>query len=255
MKQRARLEERRGNTDRALSLLGTVADRWPSWRNLLSLASLEQITGRAVAAGAHLDEALLLAPSNVFLQARLANLELMHGDLDRAEELYLSVVAVSPQAQFLSELGTTQMILGHYDEALQSFDRAFSLGLQSATAMLNLADCHSLLQNPEEARLWYSRVIEALPPDAPMSASELEIRAQALAQLDRPQEALEAIQQALELTPNSPNVVYAAGACPHSVRRTFWSGEIPETRTGNEDQPQVDRPSVVRPNPGSSPRE
>ena len=66
-------------------------------------------------------------------------------------------MAISPQGQYLSELGTTQMILGRYDEALQSFGRAFSLGLQSATAMLNLADCHSLLQNPEEARLWYLR--------------------------------------------------------------------------------------------------
>ncbi len=209
-RQRARLAEKRGDAAGARRILAAIVERSPSWRNLLNLAKIERFLGDIDAARAHLEEAERRAPSNLPIQVDRAFLELFSGDPEKAEQLFLRIVAEAPEAQHLANLGTAQLLLHHFSDALVSFQRAFALGSKSPVTMLNMADCNQLSGEKASARTWYRRTLEALPKDRPLFAEELEIRAQAQAQLGRTNEALVSIETALERDSDSPSVLYAA---------------------------------------------
>ncbi len=210
MRQRARLEQRRGNADEAVALLATVAQRWPSWRNFLNLAMVERSQGMIESARNNLERALDRAPENVSVKAALAFLEQMNGDLDRAEQLYLEVVAQSPKPHYLSDLGTVAMLLGRYKDALEYFTRAFSMSSTSPVTMLNMADCNSLLGNADEARALYSKIVDLLSQDSQLGARDLEILAQAQAQLGMFYEAIATVDRAILLAPKSGDTMFTA---------------------------------------------
>ena len=70
--QRATLAERRGDLDAAIGLLERSLSLRRSWRTLLVLGKEEVRSSRFEAARTHLEEALGLAPGNVFVRAELA---------------------------------------------------------------------------------------------------------------------------------------------------------------------------------------
>lgn len=208
--QRARLAEKTGRAKEAHQILVDIATSRPSWKNLLNLAKTELILGEIDAARTHLAEADQRAPSTLQVIVERAYLELTAGEPEQAEAMFLKIIAIAPDAQHLSNLGTSQLLLHRYDDALVSFNRAWALGSRLPGTMLNMADCHQLLGHDELAREWYTRAIEAQPDDRPLLAGELEIKAQALAQLGLTNEALAAVQEALRLDHGSPYVLYAA---------------------------------------------
>ncbi len=208
--QRARLAEKMGRAEEARTILTTIATRAPSWKNLLNLAKIESFLGDSDAARTHLAEADRRTPSTLLIMTERAHLELMSGKPEQAEALFLQIVAMAPEAQNLTNLATSQLLLHRYEEALMNFDRAYSMGSRSPLGMLNMADCHLLLGHQNRAQEGYNRALAAQPKNRPLLAGELEIRAQALAQLGRNDEALQAIQEALSLDADSPYVLYAA---------------------------------------------
>ncbi|MCD4751297.1 MAG: protein kinase [Thermoanaerobaculales bacterium] len=208
--QRARLAERMGKAHEAREILAAIVASRPSWKNLLNLARIEHLLGDIDGARTHLAEADRRAPSTLLIMVELAYLELMAGEPEHAEALFLQIVAVAPEPQHLANLGISQLLLHRFREALTSFERAYALGSRPPSTILNLADCHQLLGYPDLARKWYRNAIAAQPEDRPLFAGELEVKAQALAQLGRTSEALETIQEALNLDPDSPFILYAA---------------------------------------------
>ncbi len=208
--QRARLAEKMGRAEDARTILAGLAAQRPSWKNLLNLAKVERFLGNTTAARRHLAEAEQRAPSTLLVMVERAYLELISGEPAQAESLFLQIVATAPEAQHLANLGACQLLLHRFREALVNFERAYALGSRSTAAMLNMADCHQLLGNSDLAREWYRRAIAVRPEGRLLLAGELEVKAQALAQLGRNGEALQAIHKALSLDPDSPYVLYAA---------------------------------------------
>jgi tetratricopeptide (TPR) repeat protein len=113
---------------------------------------------------------------------------------------------------YLSNLGYAHLLLGHLDQAEQSFRRAREIQPDNSFAVLNLADACLLLQREKEAANLYLQVL-ALTEKDPTAASNWQIfsvRAQALAHLGRNEGAIAAIQEALRLEPANAQAAYEA---------------------------------------------
>ncbi len=208
--QRATLAERRGDLERAIALLERSLSLRRSWRTLLVLGKEEILSSRFEDAKVHLEEALALAPGNVFVRAELANIEANHGDPARAEELYLGLVADSPQPVILVNLAHTEMLMGRYAQAAQRLEAVVASGVHLPVVDVNLGDCYLLLGKDVQARDMYRQVIQITEASGELTAVDLGFRAQALARLGRSEDAVATVERAAELAPNAANVAYHA---------------------------------------------
>ena len=209
MAHRARLANLRGRPNIALDLMQSAVDRRPSWWYLLEQGRMERHLGKSVSARDHLERANRLAPDNLLIMQELARFH-MYGNTARAEELYLALVARSPNPKNLTGLGTVQLLLGKYEAALVSFRRAMERGSRAPETWLNVADCYALLEREQEARQWYRDTVTAVDTGNPETAANLGIRAQALAHLGRFDEAAVAIDKALEQAPTNAQAAFDA---------------------------------------------
>ena len=133
----------------------------------------------------------------------LANFELLIGEPRRAESLFERLVADRPELPDLMALGTARLLGRRYAEAERTFRRVLELG-DHPGAHLNLADCLALQGRQAEARVFYESTLERLAEDpSPDSMMALLVKAQALAHLGRPAEAVAAAQGALTQSPNN----------------------------------------------------
>lgn len=209
--RRALLAERRGRREEALSLLRAAARRRPSRQNLLILANLEIRLGETAAARETLAGMLGRFPADPEAESLLAQLELLSGDPERAAALYAGLARRSPGYAELSNLGLAQLLLGRPPDAAESFRKARALAPRNAVAVLNLADAEFLAGRQAEAGRLYGEVLSLTEQDpAAVFWQTLTVRAQALAHLGRAREAVAAVQQALQLAPDNPQVAYEA---------------------------------------------
>jgi tetratricopeptide (TPR) repeat protein len=208
---RARLTEQRGDAPRALALMRTAARRRPSWRILFSLASLELREGQGAAAREDLVSLLARAPGQLDAMSLLAQIELSEGSLTEAERLYAALARRSPGVVELTNLGTARLLLGHRGDAVASFRAAAGQAPDNPIVLFSLAD--ALLidgQEPEAAPL-YRRVLALLAADpAARKPQLLTVQAQARAHLGDHRGAVTAVQEALRLAPDNPQVLYEA---------------------------------------------
>jgi len=211
--QRCRLLQARGDLAAAtLQLRELVADR-PTWPNLLWLADLEVRQGQVAAARSDLEHALALAPGNRWPQAKLAELELLYGDLRRAETIYLRLIATTPHRSNLTNLGLVRYLLGDYAQAVESYRRALALDPGHLTVTLNLADAELALGQKQEAALHYRQVLAILEKksaDLPLESAEKTIQAQCLVHLGQPHAAVALALDAQAASPKEPEVAYQA---------------------------------------------
>ncbi len=210
---RAQLAGQQGKPEEALADLRTAVRRTPSWRNLYHLARLEAGAGKLDDARRHLQEMLRQSPRNVWGLTELANLELAFGDLRRAEELYLRLLAVRPRRGTWTNLGLTRFLLGRYGEATAAYRKALELDPGNPIVLLNLADAELALGRRQEAEALYLEMIERLEQDASASDPESGVemtKAQGLVHLGRTREAVQITQQALQRNPGDAEVIYQA---------------------------------------------
>ena len=209
--QSALLLEHEGRPAEALAQLRASVRQHPSWRGLYELASMESRLGQVDAARQSLEELLQRVPGHYNASSFLAQLELFHGALARAEELYEQLIEQAPGVAELSNLGLVQMLGGNLDDALRSFEQAVEMAPENPFLLLNLADATFLRGDKEGARTKYRRVQELAVGDPSEPGWQLlSTRAQALAHLGEAEPAAEAIQQALRLAPESPQAAYEA---------------------------------------------
>lgn len=206
--QRARLAEARGDLAGAVSLLREVVDRYPSWRYLVELASLELRAGEVDAARRHLEEATALVPGNTWVQAKLGELELVYGDLRRAERIYRDLVASGPQRSDLTNLGIVRFLLEDYEGAVESYRRALQLEPGHVTVTFNLADAELARGRTEEARVLYRQVLDALAIREKPSSLDRCLQAQCLVHLGEERRAVETALEALQESPRDAEVTY-----------------------------------------------
>jgi Flp pilus assembly protein TadD len=210
MAQRARISEARGDLAEAVRLLREVVERCPSWRYLVELAGLELRAGEVEPARSHLEQATALVPGNTWPLAKLGELELVYGDLRRAEGIYRDLVSSSPQRSDLTNLGIVRFLLGDYAGAAESYRRALEIEPGHVTVTFNLADAELARGRMNEARVLYRQVFDALAAREQLSPLERCLQAQCLVQLGEKRRAVEVALQALQESPQDAEVTYQA---------------------------------------------
>ena len=204
---RATILERRSRPAEALTLMRQSVDRLRSADQLANLADMEYRMGQVDNARANLEAALDLDPENFEILSRLAQLEIVDGSVERSAELYEVLVERMPELAELSNLGVAYLLLKRYGDAAGMFERALERAPASPQSMLNLADARRLLGEDEAAMDLYEKTVELIRQD-PDPDVLLTVEGQALAHLDRHQEAIAAVQKALRLRPDNPQVIY-----------------------------------------------
>lgn len=208
---RARLLERRGEGERALSLMQDAARQRPSWGHLFRLADMEYRLGETGAARGHLGELLERFPGYHAAQSLLAQIELLSGSPERAVEIYSGLVERSPQIAEIGNLGTAYLLLGRYPEAEVRFRQARELEPKNPFVALNLADVVLLQEKEREAAALYREVLELAGQDPAAEGWQLvSVRAQALAHLGERRQAVDAVQRVLVLAQGNAQAAYEA---------------------------------------------
>jgi serine/threonine-protein kinase len=208
--QRARIAEARGDLAGAIALRRQIAEGRPTWRNLLELADLELRSGEIEPARRHLEQSAALVPGNTWPKAKLGELELMYGDLRRAEEIYRGLVAAGPQRSDLTNLGLVRFLLGDYDGAVESYREALKIDPGHLTVLLNLADAELARGRMDEARALFQKTLATLAAREGLSPVERCLRAQCLVHLGKRQEGVEMALETLQEAPHDAEVTYQA---------------------------------------------
>jgi serine/threonine-protein kinase len=211
--QRGRILQARGDLTGAVALLRELAADRATFPNLLWLAGMELRLGQVTAARHHLEQSLELAPGNTWPLAKLAELELLYGDLRRAEQIYLGLIASTPHRSNLTNLGIVRYLLGDYAGAIESYHRALGMEPGHLTVTLNLADAELALGRRQEAMQHYAQVLALLEKKArtlPLEPDERAIEAQCLAHLGREREAVALVMDTRDAHPEEPELTYQA---------------------------------------------
>jgi tetratricopeptide (TPR) repeat protein len=206
---RARLLEKRGEKEAALALMRMGVVKFPSWRNLLRAAHMEFAQGNFAAARAYVAQILANSPDHYEGLTLLAQIEFLHGDLDRAAVLYSRLVERYPRPLEQANLGTVQMYRRRYREAEASFRKVLATEPGDPFALLNLADTVSLQGRADEAVALYRQVVRATSLTA-TDWQVLSARAQAQAHLAASPGAVAAIQKMLRIGPEGAQIAYDA---------------------------------------------
>ena len=197
---RGRLLSAMGKPEQAVTLFETAVRRQPSWRNLFFLADAQYRLGRFAAARDQLTLLLARYPDHYDAESKLAQIELLHGSVERALELYRGLVRRNPEMTELSNLGFAQLVLGRYGEAEESFRHALEGAPKNSGIQLNLADALLLEGKRADAEAAYRRLLAGTP----QTSTDLEVlsaRAQALAHLGQGPAAVAEVQEILHLAP------------------------------------------------------
>ncbi len=209
-KLNALLLERRGSTQEALQAMRAAADRLPSARMIRILADMEFRLGHASEARQTIRRAIAIAPE---FRSRelLARIELLSGDPSEAARLLGELDQTTTDFGISSNLGLSLFLLGRYQEASSSFQKALQLAPRNAAANLNLADARLLSGRVEEARQLYRRVVDLIEEDpAGKGPDLLTVKGQALAHLGLGKEAVASVSEALRKSPDNPQTLFEA---------------------------------------------
>jgi len=208
--QRSRLAEARGDLKGAVALLREVVERYPTWRYLVELAHLELRLGAVDAARRHLETAAALVPGNTWPLAKLGELELVYGDLKRAERIYRDLVAAGPQRSDLTNLGIVRFLLGDYTGAAESYRQALGIEPGHVAVTFNLADAELARGRTGEALALYRQVFAALSRQEPLSPVDRCLQAQCLVHLGEGRRAVGMALEALQEAPQDAEATYQA---------------------------------------------
>jgi serine/threonine protein kinase/Flp pilus assembly protein TadD len=204
------LAERQGHPQEALTLMAEATRLRPSWRALLMLANHEYDQGQLDEAQSHYEELLRRVPGKPEGLKGLAVIE-MQRNPRQAIPILRDLAARAPDGATFNNLGVALLLERRYVEAEESSRRAVKLQPDSPANALNLADCLTLLNRSEDARPLYLDIVAKADRTAtPGNWEILSIKAQALAHLGDSTHAVEVIQQALRVAPNSPQLAGAA---------------------------------------------
>jgi len=210
---RAQLAEKRSDLPAAIAIMRDAVARRADWRALYRLANLEIQTGDIGQARIHLQRLLTITPGNIWGVTSLANAELVHGDLARAEELFIDATRLLPHKSFFANLGTTRYYLGKYEEAAQAYRKALELAPDDATLLLGLADANLARGQSSEALTLYDQALAKLAAkqdQTGLNPIETLVEAQCLAHLGRLEEAVTLTLRTLQHNPNHGEVAFQA---------------------------------------------
>jgi predicted O-linked N-acetylglucosamine transferase (SPINDLY family) len=160
--------------------------------------------GQASSARNRLREAAKLAPHDARARFLLGGALLACGEADQARIELEAADALAPGApEILANLGLARQQSGARDEAIETFRRALALSPGEPGIRLNLANALIDARRADEALALLA------PAQGPAACALLLARAQALLELERPEEALAAAEEAARLEPDSNDTITA----------------------------------------------
>ena len=209
----AMLAERRGELQEARRLLLRAVERSPSWNSLLRLARVEIRGGKITTAREHLETLLNLAPAHPWGLAKLAELELLYGDLERAAALFRRQIEQRPRRSLYTNLGLVHYLQRRYEQAITSYRQALALDPHHPMVQLNLADAELARGATAAARSRYLKVyeqLEELSRKAALDPNEEMLMAQCLVHLNQVERGLELAGKTLAAHPDDGEVAFQA---------------------------------------------
>lgn len=242
----------RGELEAALELRKKVAQRRPTWLNVLELARLEFRLGASESARRRLGNLLEKQPDNQYVRDHLAALEACFGDLKRAAALYEELIRTRPARPFYSNLGFVYFLLGDYSGGIAAYRQALALEPAHILTRFNLADALEAQGDLAEARDLYRTLEKELAGSStPLDAHDRMLHAQCLARLGRRVAAAHLADDVLKQRPEDVQVLYYAAhlyaflgerlsalyymelALKKGLRREWFT--VPEFRSFKED--------------------
>lgn len=210
---RASLADRQGQPHKALADLRRAIEQIPSWRNLYDLADLELRLGYVDEARGHLDKLLQVSPENPWGMSRLADLEVLYGDIAKAENLYLQLAHLERRRSYFTNLGVVRSLQGKYREAIEAYKQALDITPGHPWVMLNLAEAELALGHRVEAENHFHQTLERLEERQKVASLSVEDRmtqAQCLARLGKVEQAVGITLGALKHGSEDPQMLYMA---------------------------------------------
>jgi Flp pilus assembly protein TadD len=207
----ADLLEAQGELKKALLLRKAVAERRPTWRQILELATLEYRLGASDSARRRLGDLLKAQPENQYVRQNLATLEALSGDLERAATLYEELIRVQPARPDLTNLGFVRYLLGDYTAAAAAHRRALELEPDHLLTRFNLGTALQARGDLAGARHLY-RILEKelAAASTPLDGQTRMLHAQCFARLGRRDDALRLADEVLEQRPEEIQVLNLA---------------------------------------------
>jgi Flp pilus assembly protein TadD len=184
-----------------------------SWANLWYIADVEIDLTDARGAREHLRQLLEVSPGNPRGRAKLAELEWFLGDPAQAARIYEELLKEHETQENVSNLGWSLLLAGEYAAATRAYQRALEMEPGHLLSRLNLGIAHEGLGDLDGARRVYREVLERMAPreeKAALTVSERLLKAQALARLGQPVQAVELTMNALGEGERDSQVVFQA---------------------------------------------
>ncbi len=211
LRREAAIARQRGNTARALELMRQVVERRPARGFLSELVEIEYDSGEVQSAREHLNQMLSRFPDDGYAQSKLAEVELLYGDAERAANLYEQIVRADSNVVEITNLGIARSLLGDYTGAANNYRIAVRQAPNDPTGFLNLADCELMAGNRETADSLYRHVLVLIAADAnPNDLFNLQMKAQSLAHTGQKKEATATIMDAIAQDKENAWTYYAA---------------------------------------------
>src|SRR5215210_5256832 len=208
---KADLLEVNGDLEEALPLREEVARRRPTWRYILKLATLEFRLGKSDSARLRLETLLASQPSNHFLRESLANLELVYGDVKRAEGLYEELIRTGKAPYLTSNLGFARFLLSEYASAAAAYRQALIQDPDDFVTRFNLATALEAQGDLLGARRIYRELeTELVAAPARLDSRTRMLHAQCLVRLGQRSDAARIAGEVLKQTPEDVEVLYQA---------------------------------------------
>jgi eukaryotic-like serine/threonine-protein kinase len=213
LRAQARLLSRQGKLREAVEVLRRLLRERPSWKNLWSIADVEIDLGDAHNAREHLRQLLLVSPRNPRGRAKLAELEWFLGDPEQAARIYEELLKEHETQENVFNLGWSLILAGDYAAAAHANRRALELDPEDPYSRLNLGIAYEGLGDRDAARREYRNLLERMTPREEKRApdvSEVLLKAQVLARLARPVEAVELTMKVLSDGERDSRVLFQA---------------------------------------------
>jgi TolB-like protein/Flp pilus assembly protein TadD/DNA-binding winged helix-turn-helix (wHTH) protein len=185
-----------------------------NWVAYNSLGGFLFQSGRYAEAAAEYQTVVLLDSTNIVGVSNLGTAYLFAGEFEAAALALEKAIELEPRANTYSSLGLMLYYLGREDDSIAAHRKAVELAPNDHLSWMNLGDALFNAGDTEEARRVFTTA-ENLVASAiavnPNDPSNLMDMAWIGAMLDRPAEARELINRALEQSPDDPYVHYING--------------------------------------------
>ncbi|GAA6151280.1 protein kinase domain-containing protein [Pseudoteredinibacter isoporae] len=204
---RGLIEESRENYELAIRYYQEANDMRFSVRTYRDIAINYWFLGDVKKAIFALEKALALNPKDIHAGLTLATFHMTSGNLDKAEDMFLSLEEKSKITSTYDNLGLLYMLKRDYKRAEQYFVKTSRISSDSRFWSLNLADTYALQGEDKKAREHYLLALKRLSNSS--HSGELGAIAQAYIHLGESKKALAALKQAKEIAPDNSDIIYA----------------------------------------------